>query len=289
MHTNLRRPAVAGSDQRKSRVARPCAPARWLTGGMTAIAMFPLGSVLLPHMPLPLRIFEQRYLIMLGRLLEEERPEFGVVLIERGFEAGGGDQRFMLGTLARITHVVPRAEDLQLVAVGGRRFEVTAWLEDDPHPVAEVRFLPELTWSAGLEGLRADAERTVRRVLARSAEFADTVWDPDIELSDDPMEASWQLAGIAPLGPIDQLRLLRSRSAWELLTHIIELTEAAEPALTTALGGAALDDELERMLQPDGSEPGEPGPGDAQPDRPEPAEPADGRPEPEEPDDDTSR
>ena len=53
-------------------------------------AMFPLGSVLLPHMPLPLQLFEQRYLMMLGQLLETEDPEFGVVLIERGSEVGGG-------------------------------------------------------------------------------------------------------------------------------------------------------------------------------------------------------
>lgn len=53
------------------------------------IPMFPLGSVLFPHMPLPLRLFEPRYLKMLGDLLEQPDPEFGVVLIERGHEVGG--------------------------------------------------------------------------------------------------------------------------------------------------------------------------------------------------------
>ena len=56
--------------------------------------MFPLSSVLMPYMPLPLRIFESRYLVMLGRLLDDDDPQFGVVLIERGPEAGGGEQRF---------------------------------------------------------------------------------------------------------------------------------------------------------------------------------------------------
>ena len=55
--------------------------------------MFPLGTVLFPHTPLALRIFEQRYLMMLGRVLDDDEPSFGVVLIERGSEAGGGDQR----------------------------------------------------------------------------------------------------------------------------------------------------------------------------------------------------
>uniref|UniRef100_UPI0034D45EFD LON peptidase substrate-binding domain-containing protein n=1 Tax=Streptomyces sp. GbtcB7 TaxID=2824752 RepID=UPI0034D45EFD len=51
--------------------------------------MFPLGSVLLPHTPLALRVFEPRYPTMIGRLLDADDPSFGVVLIERGFEAGG--------------------------------------------------------------------------------------------------------------------------------------------------------------------------------------------------------
>ena len=54
------------------------------------LPLFPLSSVLLPHMPLPLRIFEDRYLVMLARVLQEEPSEFGQVLIERGQESGGG-------------------------------------------------------------------------------------------------------------------------------------------------------------------------------------------------------
>jgi len=51
---------------------------------MTVMPMFPLGTVLFPAMPLSLRIFEERYLKLLGDLISEESPEFGVVLIERG-------------------------------------------------------------------------------------------------------------------------------------------------------------------------------------------------------------
>lgn len=52
-----------------------------MCGDVTVLPMFPLGSVLLPHMPLGLRLFEPRYLQMLGELLEEREPQFGVVLI----------------------------------------------------------------------------------------------------------------------------------------------------------------------------------------------------------------
>ncbi|MEC8953734.1 MAG: LON peptidase substrate-binding domain-containing protein, partial [Actinomycetota bacterium] len=51
--------------------------------------MFPLGMVLVPSGVLPLRVFEPRYRHMLEDLLPGNR-EFGVVLIERGSEVGGG-------------------------------------------------------------------------------------------------------------------------------------------------------------------------------------------------------
>ena len=70
---------------------------------MPVIPMFPLGSVLLPAMPLQLRIFEPRYLKLLGDLVASDKPEFGVVLIERGQEVGGGEKRMEIGTLASVS------------------------------------------------------------------------------------------------------------------------------------------------------------------------------------------
>ena len=60
---------------------------------MTVMPMFPLSNVLMPAMPLSLRIFEERYLKLTGDLILQENPEFGVVLIERGPEVGGGEKR----------------------------------------------------------------------------------------------------------------------------------------------------------------------------------------------------
>lgn len=213
--------------------------------------MFPLGSVLFPHTPLALRIFEERYLVMLGRLLEEDEPQFGVVLIERGSEAGGGDQRFDIGTMARIANVSAGERDIHLIAVGGARVEVSRWLDDEPYPTAAVRELPSLVWDDALTPLRSEAERIVRRVLSRAAEFSDVPWDPATELSEDPLESSWQLAAIAPLGQLDQLRLLRATTAGGLLREIIDLTLAAEPALTATADDAAFDEALLGLLEDD--------------------------------------
>ena len=213
--------------------------------------MFPLGSVLFPHTPLALRIFEERYLVMLGRLLDDDDPQFGVVLIERGSEAGGGDQRFRIGTMARITNVMAGERDIHLIAVGGARIEVAEWRDEEPYPTATVRELPTLVWDDALTPLRTEAERIVRRVLSRAAEYAEVQWDPNIELSDDPLESSWQLAAIAPLGQLDQFRLLRSTTTGGLLRELIDLTLAAEPVLTAAADDDAFDEALVNLLDED--------------------------------------
>lgn len=191
---------------------------------MTALPMFPLGSVLFPFTPLALRVFEPRYLTMIGRLLDEDDPEFGVVLIERGHEVGGGDRRSGVGTMARLASVAAGAEALDIVAIGTTRFAIDEWLDEDPHPRAEVTPLPELTWSDALTPLRTEAEAIVRRMLART----DGPWESDVELSDDPLAATWQLAAIAPLGDYDKFALLRSTTTGGLLQQVIDLTLEAE-------------------------------------------------------------
>ncbi|HTL41118.1 MAG TPA: LON peptidase substrate-binding domain-containing protein [Pseudolysinimonas sp.] len=187
--------------------------------------MFPLGSVLFPFVAIPLRVFEPRYLMMVGRLLDEDEPEFGVVLIERGPEAGGGDQRASVGTMARLVSAAAGADDLLIVGVGTQRFTVESWVDEDPYPRAELSMLPDLEWSDELAPLRGEAEAVVRRVIARIAE-PDS--DADIELAEDPVAAVWQLAAIAPLGEYDRYTLLTSTSMEALLRQMIDLTLEAE-------------------------------------------------------------
>jgi hypothetical protein len=199
---------------------------------MTVMPMFPLGSVLFPSMPAALRIFEERYIVMLSKVLGEEPSEFGIVLIERGSEVGGGEQRFPVGTIAQITQVEASEGFIGLVAQGSRRIEIVNWLEDDPHPQAEVRELPDLEWQESLQPLREQAERIVRRTIAQASEFVEQQWPADIVLDEDPVAAAWQLAGIAPVGPLDQVTLLRSATIEDLLRGIIETTEGAAEMLT---------------------------------------------------------
>ncbi|WP_197409436.1 MULTISPECIES: LON peptidase substrate-binding domain-containing protein [unclassified Rathayibacter] len=194
---------------------------------MPDLPMFPLGSVLLPHMPLPLRLFEPRYLRMLGDVLEDDSPSFGVVLIERGQEVGGGDQRFTVGTVARILNIDGAEAFVTLDSVGQDRFEVVRWYEDDPYPKAEVRHLDPLEWSSSLDGKLQEAESAVRMALAVASEFVEQRYGAVVELAEDPAAHAWQLAGVAPVTEIDRLAFLRSTSMEELLEAVRERSAEA--------------------------------------------------------------
>jgi uncharacterized protein len=202
---------------------------------VAVMPMFPLSTVLMPGMPLPLRIFEERYLKLLGDLLGAETPEFGVVLISRGPEVGGGEKRMNIGTIASVTNIGTTEQFYGLESVGSRRFRVNAWLPDDPYPLADIDFIPDLIWDDTLMPARVHLETKVRQLLAFASEFGDLQYGPDVEFSDDPMEACWQLAGVLPVGELDQMDLLGSQSAEELIAKTYEIVKFAEQGLTAML------------------------------------------------------
>ena len=90
-----------------------------------SIPLFPLNTVLFPHSTLGLRIFEPRYLAMVGERMKSGRP-FGVVLIKQGQEAGDAATFHRVGTCARIVDF-DQLDDglLGLHCVGEQRFKVT--------------------------------------------------------------------------------------------------------------------------------------------------------------------
>jgi Lon protease-like protein len=184
--------------------------------------MFPLGSVLLPGMPLPLHVFEPRYKALVAHCLEGE-PEFGVVLIERGSEVGGGDARTAVGTVARIVEV-RRFDDGRwaIGAVGTRRIRVEQWLPDDPFPRAEVEDWPEAPGEIAPERLAAVVHR-FRRVLALASELGMTVPPATVELADDAAVAVLQMTVATPLGPADRYDLLAAPGPVERLALLDEL------------------------------------------------------------------
>lgn len=191
--------------------------------GTVEMPMFPLGSVLFPTMVLPLHVFEPRYRQLTVDCLAGER-EFGVCLIERGWEVGGGDTRSTVGTVGQIVDAQEFDDGRwAMVAVGTRRFTVAEWLEDDPYPRASVEdwLDPEPTVDLSLERELALAE--VKSLLAsHAAELAGPPEEfPEIEA--DATLASYQLSTLAPLGPLDRQRLLAAADPGERLSLLIEL------------------------------------------------------------------
>lgn len=189
--------------------------------------MFPLGTVLFPHIGLPLRIFEPRYRELTRRCLNDDR-RFGIVLIVSGSEVGGGDTRFDVGTIAEII-AAEVADDgqAQLVVVGRERFRVERWLDGELYPLAEVSYFEENneTMTASLVTAIDDATKRTRRLLATRSEFEIPGPPATVELDDDPSVRLWQLCALLPVESHDDLALLASptsSSRVELLGRLLD-------------------------------------------------------------------
>jgi Lon protease-like protein len=144
--------------------------------------LFPLQTVLFPGGPLQLRVFEPRYVDMIGRCLKGVN-RFGVLCIEQGSEVGPAET-FKIGTLAQI--VDWRQEEgglLGITVIGRERFEL---IERDRRPdglyVGRVTLLdPEPEEAVAPE--HAALVTLLQRLLAqlpiyRSIEprYGDAVW-----------------------------------------------------------------------------------------------------------------
>lgn len=208
---------------------------------MSPLAMFPLGTVLVPSMLLRLQVFEPRYRRMVRDCTSPGgTPELGVVLIERGSEVGGGDVRTDVGTVARMLEVVPRPGGGYLLqVVGTRRVRVRRWLGDDPYPRAEVEH-----WPDGPPAPEADADALLdaawdrlQRALILHAELGDGPLPAVVERAEDLTTASHQVTAMAPLGPFDRQRLLRAPDAVSRLATACRLLDDALAVLHARADG----------------------------------------------------
>ncbi len=215
-------------------------------GGTRRLAMFPLSTVLFPQAELPLHVFEPRYRELVDHCLADE-VGFGVVLIARGSEVGGGDQRFGVGTVARIA-AASRFDDGRwaLLVVGTDRISVTRWLPDAPYPLAEVDERPEGP-GPGDEAAFARATAAVLRARTLLSELggaapvvADLGAGADDDASDDDRRL-WRLCRMAPLTVLDGQHLLEADDPGDRLTLLAELCEARADDLSGLLGGASGD------------------------------------------------
>jgi Lon protease-like protein len=201
--------------------------------------MFPLGTVLLPGMLLPLHVFEPRYRALAKHVVHGSGDGvFGVTLIERGSEVGGGDARVDVGVLARVAQANEFDDGRwSLLAVGETRIRVDEWLADDPYPRAHVTEWPDesaddapIAPSPVLETMEEIAE------LARR--LGHVVDDDLLAVDDDPVVATWQLVSRSPLGAADRQALLACASHDERVHRATEML-AEQRALLAAMARQA--------------------------------------------------
>jgi hypothetical protein len=200
----------------------------------TELAMFPLGSALVPGQVLALQVFEPRYRALVEACLDADR-RFGVVLIERGSEVGGGDVRFEVGTVAQIEQLASTPDGRYVMtAMGTDRFRVVEWLADDPYPRAQVDLLVDPEIGADALVRREAVVERMDRILAAARAIGVDVPDA-IELADDPVEAGWEAIAQAPIGPIDVLAILREDDPVARLDRVLGALDGAIEILESRL------------------------------------------------------
>lgn len=220
------------------------------------IPLFPLSHVLLPGMPLPLHIFEERYREMLADLTAAPgQARFGVVALRSGTEAmsphvptSGSPDVETIGTLAEILEV--RTDDdgtSDLLSVGSQRFSIESLIvEGRPYLRAEVRFLDE-----------SDGELDTR-LVARASELME-LYDETLqeiagrstgaELPTDANQLSYQIGARLPLPPDERQALLAESTTALRLARVVRLLRreiallkctrsiAVSPAVLRIVGG----------------------------------------------------
>jgi len=184
------------------------------------LPMFPLGSVLFPHEMLPLHVFEARYRQMIAACLKGD-SRFGVVLIARGSEVGGGDLRYDRGTVATIEVASPTPDGRYgILARGGDLLRVHSWLEDSPYPRALVSVEP----SEASGDLSVEIAATLSRLRGLRDLWAQLEEGPplpeQLALGADFSQQVWRLCSATPLGPLDRQRVLEADDALRRLSLI---------------------------------------------------------------------
>ncbi len=192
-----------------------------MTAGNSVISLFPLHTVLFPGGPLPLRIFETRYVDMVRRCMRAGES-FGVVLIEDGEEAGAVASTAVVGCSARIADF-NRLNDglLGISCVGERRFRVDrVWRAADGLNMAEVSWLA-VEAPTPLPAEFAAMADAVRRALDELAE----VYLHVEKKFDDATWVGARLAELLPLAPNDKQALLELEDPVARLTALQTVME----------------------------------------------------------------
>lgn len=185
------------------------------------VPLFPLQTVLYPGGPLPLRIFESRYLDMISQCLKDE-SHFGILLIREGDETGMATTHDV-GTLAKITDWYQGSDGLLgITAVGVERFRLqgSTRLTDglnvgdvQPLGIDESRELP-------------DEFRPLAHILAGVLDDLGKLYDNIDKHYDDAGWIAYRYAEILPITPEQKQQCLETEDPLERLSMMREVLKS---------------------------------------------------------------
>ena len=191
------------------------------------LPLFPLGHVLMPGCPLPLRVFEPRYRRLLADVTGDDGPRrFGVPSLLAGPEVDADlddatPRLAEIGTVAEILEVHPQPDGtIGVLAGGSSRFRIERIVETTaPYLEAEVSYLDEVTGQlpqhlpGQAEALATEYRRLICELTGESAQRAEPY-------PSDPILLSYRLATEAPLSQRDHLDLLGDDTATSRLLRV---------------------------------------------------------------------
>jgi len=180
---------------------------------LDSFPLFPLGIVMLPSELVPLHIFEERYKLMIGECLEEER-EFGIVWLS-------DDGLSEVGCAGRVDQVLEKMDDgrMNILVRGTRPFRLVERIPDLPYPAGTIELLDDDEPEAPADVLSSARERyaaLVERVTDRRPE------DSELEALD-----SYGMAATIEFAPSPKQELLEERSEprrLELVKQMLDST-----------------------------------------------------------------
>jgi Lon protease-like protein len=203
-----------------------------MAGAERVLPLFPLERVVLfPGMSLPLRIFEERYKVMIGACQVTDQL-FGVVLIRIGQEVGDPAEPEQVGCIARMVRVdrIPNGR-MHILTVGEQRFRMLgpARVMPEGYLVGDVQILEEEAGSVEaklLANVRQEFTRYQQAVLGLTGRMDPL---PAAELPSDPVRLSYRIASTLFVDPHDRQRLLETEDAASRLQQELVLLKREMP------------------------------------------------------------
>ena len=181
------------------------------------IPLFPLGLVILPQMPVPLHIFEERYKLMIGECLER-KAAFGIVFFN-------GSDIQAIGCTAHILKVLKRYRDgrLDILTRGAERFIVKEIYDRKPYLEGQVIFIEDEP-EANREGCNRLA-RSAMTLLEQFTTIAGIQNGYDFAEKLDARSISFLIAGCEGFSMEEKQRFLEMTSTYKRLEKCVASLE----------------------------------------------------------------